>query len=417
MSYTPNLNDRNSEYYYGPDSTYKFAPSKPKPQKRPAVRSPLLIDDPELQGYGDLSVPRVPGQSSAARPGQGRMANLGEKYKQQEIDAGKKAEDFRPGAGLPGQQATGRAAAAPDGSGAKGTQTSPRQMTMDEANSLLSDGYKVVNPFSNTQLPDTSGSPYFGKADTPEYRSDAPADFYDGELASDLTTGSPFKQGDYTYEVPTNTNIEYLQTSGAPLIQTGGAVQASETTTEAEKQKYAKPPRRPRGERAGEMWDRKYGRMNQQPEPTESKGSGIDYKRRAAFFSGENVMQGMRNMDSMYGFKYAGGQYNMVNPNQGQEGEPDFVKMDKQDYRDFKNGKIKAEELKNRYMDRVGKSTDEPADAFTSPPNYTMTPGVDVKTAESQRPPIEVDTSKLSEPVEYESPSVKFKGSRDKYKK
>ena len=128
-------------------------------------------------------------------------------------------------------------------------------------------------------------------------------------------------------------------------------------------------------------------------------------------------MQGMRNMDSMYGFQFAGGQYNMVNPNQGQEGEPDFVKMDKQDYRDFKNGKIKAEELKNRYMKRVGKSTDEPADAFTSPPNYTMTPGVDVKTAESQRPAIEVDTSKLSEPVEYESPSVKFKGGRDKYKK
>jgi hypothetical protein len=311
--------------------------------------------------------PSVPGQSSAARPGQGRMSNLGPKYKQQEIDIGKKAEEFRPGAGFPGQQATGRGAGAPDGSGAKGTQTSPRQMTMDDANSLLSDGYKMTNPFSSTQLPDTSGSPYFGEAATPTYRSDALVDIYDSELSRDLTTGSPFVEGDYNFEIPTKTNIDYLQLSGAPLTQESGVVKASETTETAAQAPQSRIPKRPRGERAAAAWDRKYGRINQQPEPTESKGFSIDKARRDAFFSGENVMQGMKNMDSMYGFKYAGGQYNMVNPDKNKDTDPDFVKMDKQDYRDFKNKKIKAEELKSRYMERVGKSKDEPEDTSTSP--------------------------------------------------
>ena len=417
MSYTPNLSDKNSPYYYGVDSTYKPAPRKPKPQKRPAVRSPLLADDPELQGYGDLSVPSVPGQSSAPRPGQGRMANLGKDYKQQEIDAGKKAEAFRPGAGLPGQQATGRGAGAPDGSGAKGTQTSPRQMTMDEANSLLSGGYKVANPFSSTQLPDTSGSPYFGSGKTPTYRSDVPADMYDVELARDLTTGSPFAQGDYTYEIPTKTNIDYLQQSGAPLIQASGAVKASETTETAAQTPKSNIPKRPRGERAAAAWDRKYGRINQQPEPTESKGSGIDYARRAAFLDAPNSLQGLRRVEAQKELVYAGGQHNIVNPNAGQEGEPAFKKISKEDRDAYMGGRMTADQLKEKFVAKVSESADQPVDAFTSPPNYTMTPEVDVKTAESQRPAIEVDTSKLSEPVEYEAPTLSFKGGRDKYKK
>ena len=40
-------------------------------------------------------------------------------------------------------QATGRGAPAPDGGSGKGTQMSPRAMTMDEANELLTGGYKV----------------------------------------------------------------------------------------------------------------------------------------------------------------------------------------------------------------------------------------------------------------------------------
>ena len=295
-----------------------------------------------------------PGQSSDDLPGKGRMANLGPDYKQQELDAGKKAEDFRPGAGFPGQQSTGRTTAAPDGSGAKGTQTSPRQMTMDEANSLLTGGYKVQNPFSSTQLPDTSGSPYFGNGDTPEYRSDVPEDTYDVELASDMTTGSPFKQGDYKYVVPANTNIDYLQTSGAALLQTGGVVKASQNTESATEHPKSNIPKRPRGERAGAAWDRKYGRMNQQPEPTESKSPNIDYARRAAFLDAPNSMQGLRRVEAQKGMVYAGGQHNMVNPNAGKDGQSDFIKVEKSDRDAYMGNRMTAKELKDKYVKQIG---------------------------------------------------------------
>ena len=254
---------------------------------------------------------------------------------------------------------TGRGAGAPDGSGAQGTQTSPRQMTMDEANSLLTGGYKVKNPFSNTQLPDTNGSPYYGNGDTPEYRSDVPEDTYDVPLSRNLTDGSPFNTGDYTYEVPTNTNIEYLQQEGRPLIQSDGVVRAAESTVEAEQQKYAKPPKRPRGERAGEMWDRKYGRMNQQSEPTESKSPNIDYARRSAFLDAPNSMQGLRRVEAQKGVVYAGGQHSLVNPDGGQEGESAFVKLDKPDRDAYMGGRMTADELKNKFVKKVSDKEEE----------------------------------------------------------
>ena len=249
---------------------------------------------------------------------------------------------------------TGRGADAPDGSGAQGTQTSPRQMTMDEANSLLTGGYKVQNPFSSTQLPDTSGSPYFGNGDTPEYRSDVPEDTYDVELASDMTTGSPFKQGDYKYEVPANTNIDYLQTSGAALLQTGGVVKASQNTESATEHPKSNIPKRPRGGRQAEMWDRKYGRMNQQPEPTESKSPNIDYARRAAFLDAPNSMQGLRRVEAQKGMVYAGGQHNMVNPNAGKDGQSDFIKVEKSDRDAYMGNRMTAKELKDKYVKQIG---------------------------------------------------------------
>ena len=267
--------------------------------------------------------------------------------------------DPKTGARTDYEAGTGRGADAPDGSGAQGTQTSPRQMTMDEANSLLTGGYKVKNPFSNTQLPDTNGSPYYGNGDTPEYRSDVPEDTYDVPLSRNLTDGSPFNTGDYTYEVPTNTNIEYLQQEGRPLIQSDGVVRAAESTVEAEQQKYAKPPKRPRGERAGEMWDRKYGRMNQQSEPTESEGSGIDYARRSAFLDAPNSMQGLRRVEAQKGLVYAGGQHNLVNPNGGQEGESAFVKLDKPDRDAYMGGRMTADELKDKFVKKVSDEKEE----------------------------------------------------------
>ena len=427
MSYTPNLNDKNSEYYYGLDSTYKPRPRKPQPQKPPAVRRPLLTDDPELQGYGDLSVPSVPNQSASVRPSKGRMAKLGPKYKEQELEAGRQAEEFRPGAGFPGQSVeptytppgsgTGREEPAPDGGSARGTQTSPRQMTMDDANALLTGGYKVANPFSSTQLPDTSGSPYFGQGKSVEYRSDVPADTYNPKLSRDLTDGNPFVTGDIQYQIPTNTNIEYLQTEGSPKIPLSGAVKASEQTEAVRNPQKSRIPKRPRGGRQAEVWDRQYGRMNQEPEANETKGSGIDYKRRAAFLDAPGSMQGLRRVEAQKGMVYASGQHNIVNPNAGQDGEPAFKKLDKEDRDAYMGGRMTADEIKQKFVKKVSESKVDQGISYQAPPNYKMDPEIDVKTAQSQRPAIEIDTSSLSTPVEYEAPAVMFNKGRDKYKK
>ena len=287
------------------------------------------------------------------------MANLPATYKEDELAAGKAAETHRAGAGFPDQQSTGRGAAAPNGGDAKGTQTSPRQMTMDEANNLLTGGYKVKNPFSSTQLPDTNGSPYYGNGQTPEYRSDVPEDMYDMTLSADLTDGNPFVTGDYEYKIDPKTNIEFLQKQGSPLISASGVVQASEQTDDVREIGNSKIPVRPRGGRQAEMWDRKYGRMNQESEPTESKSPNIDYARRSAFLDAPNSMQGLRRVEAQKGVVYAGGQHSLVNPNGGQEGESAFVKLDKPDRDAYMGGRMTADELKNKFVKKVSDKEEE----------------------------------------------------------
>ena len=59
MGYTPNLNDPNSPYYYGTDSTYQVKPSKEKKKPaRPVISSELLANDPELMTQSQFNVGR-----------------------------------------------------------------------------------------------------------------------------------------------------------------------------------------------------------------------------------------------------------------------------------------------------------------------------------------------------------------------
>ena len=290
----------------------------------------------------------------------------------------------------------GRGAPAPNGGSGTGTQMSPRAMTMDEANELLTGGYKVNNPFSSTQLPDTSASPYFGKPDTPQYRSDVPADTYDVQLSTNLTDGSPFNTGDYNYEIPTNTNIEYLQTAGSPIIPVSGKVQAADSK---------ETPVDPKN--SGINWGAR----------TAADNSDEKMARRRAFLDADSSLQGLRRVEAQKGIVYAGGQHNMVNPNKGEEGQNDFVKISKEDRDAYMGGRQTAEQMREKYMQKVADSQQEEHDLTTAPPEYEMAPQVEVKTAQSQRPAIEVDTSVLTGGVDFEVPDVIFSKGRDKYKK
>ena len=334
----------------------------------------------------------------------GGMPNLPAEYTKEELDQGRIAEKHRAGAGFPGQQKdtskptppTGRDTPAPNGGSGTGTQMSGRAMTMDEANQLLTGGYKVNNPFSSTQLPDTSASPYFGKPDTPQYRSDVPADTYDVQLSTNLTDGSPFNTGDYNYEIPTNTNIEYLQTAGSPIIPVSGKVQAADSK---------ETPVDPKN--SGINWGAR----------TAADNSDEKMARRRAFLDADSSLQGLRRVEAQKGIVYAGGQHNMVNPNKGEEGQNDFVKISKEDRDAYMGGRQTAEQMREKYMQKVADSQQEEHDLTTAPPEYEMAPQVEVKTAQSQRPAIEVDTSVLTGGVDFEVPDVIFSKGRDKYKK
>jgi hypothetical protein len=401
MGYNPNLDDKNSPYYYGMDSTYKPASRKKTQQKRPAVASPLLANDPELQGYGLSQNPAAPAQpaknNSVVRMG-GKEYSMGDPKQKAAYETAQQAEltqqrgkspmaDIRGGNG---QKADGSGrfspppAPNPNGVEQTGTQMGPRSMTMDEANSLLSGGYKVMNPFSNTQLPDTSGSPYFGQGKTPQYRSDVPEDTYDVQLSRNLTDGSPFNTDGYTYEVPQKTNIEFLQQDGSPKIALSGAKQTAQQVDPGNKTTESSIPKRPRGERAGEMWDRKYGRMDQSTSTSETKGSGIDYARRAAFLDAPNSLQGLRRVEAQKGIVYAGAQHHMVNPNAGQEGQNDFIAISKGDRDSYMRGDQGAQDLKSKYVKGISESSKTTAesakkvsDAFQIDENQQPTSRID----------------------------------------
>ena len=126
MGYTPNLDDKNSPYYYGLDSTYKPAPPKaPKTKPRP-VPSPLLADDPELQGYGLFKkTPPTPQAPESTSP-------------------------------------TGRdePRTSPTGVPQTGTRTGPTPMKMEDLQQYLGKDVQIANPFLSNALPGTNDDGY-----------------------------------------------------------------------------------------------------------------------------------------------------------------------------------------------------------------------------------------------------------------
>ena len=167
MGYTPNLNDKNSEYYYGLDSTYKPPARKNTRTERKAVRSPLLKDDPELQGYGiELKTRSTaqPQQSSGSvvRMG-GKEYNMGDPKQKAAYEKAQKAElerqrgkskfaDIRGGDGLK-SSGNGRFAAPPtanpNGVEQTGTNTGFKGSGFAEANDMLAIGnyYQPIRRF------------------------------------------------------------------------------------------------------------------------------------------------------------------------------------------------------------------------------------------------------------------------------
>ena len=75
--------------------------------------------------------------------------------------------------------------------------------------------------------------------------------------------------------------------------------------------------------------------------------------RRRAFLDADSSMAGLKAVQAQKGIVYAGGQYNMINPNQGKEGENDFLKISKRDAQSYMRGRQGAAELKDKYVTEI----------------------------------------------------------------
>ena len=95
--------------------------------------------------------------------------------------------------------------------------------------------------------------------------------------------------------------------------------------------------------------------------PTSAKTNDINdpstwdekYARRRAFLDADDSMSGLKAVQAQKGIVYAGGQHNLVNPNAGQEGENDFIKIDRSDARAYMRGAQGAEDLKAKYVNEI----------------------------------------------------------------
>ena len=195
-----------------------------------------------------------------------------------------------------------------------GTQTSPAPMTMEDANSLLSGGYTVRDPFSSTQLPASSQSPYTNVgpvADGAEY----------GRMLEMQKPGAvggvgPIKDGEqYAKNIEAGEQLAVKPTDSGATSQNSGINWGARTAADNSDQKLA---------------------------------------RRRAFLDAEGSMQGLRRAEATQGIVYAGGQHHMVNPNKGKEGENDFVSIgDKDDVRGYKSGRLSAQDMKDKYVTKI----------------------------------------------------------------
>jgi hypothetical protein len=272
-------------------------------------------------------------QARKANP-EGTTRNFGEGYKEKELAAGQAAENSRAGAGFGGQTRV-----SPTGVVQTGTNTSPKPMTMDDANKLLTGGYTMNQQYASNQLPTTASSPYAGKGNAQIYNPD--------------TLHQHNNDVDY---VSLSKNLDEDK-SGVELATRNGAMKADY------KQMDVNP-----GEKAPEE---KINWANR----TMADNSDSKLARRRAFLDAEGSMQGLRRSEAVQGMTYAGGKHYIAD---GKGGDKLVEMGDKQDVRKYKSGEEGAREMRDKYVnaltskgDSVEYQTDAPAPLPDAVPHNT----------------------------------------------
>ena len=196
----------------------------------------------------------------------------------------------------------------------KGTSTSPKPMTMDDANKLLTGGYTMNQQYAGSQLPTTASSPYAGKSNAQIYNPD--------------TLHQHNSDVDY---LSLSKNMDESK-SGVELATRNGAMKADY------KQMDVNP-----GESAPEE---KINWANR----TMADNSDAKLARRRAFLDAEGSMQGLRRSEAVQGMTYAGGKHYIADG----KGGDNLVEMgNKDDVRTYKSGEEGARAMRDKYVNAL----------------------------------------------------------------
>ncbi len=199
-----------------------------------------------------------------------------------------------------------------------GTNTGPKPMTMDDANKILSGGYKIENPYSSNQLPTTASSPYAGKSNSQIYNQD--------------TLHQHNSDVDY---VKLSKDI-YGDQSGVELSTRNGGMKADY------KQMDVNPGQNVPEEKIN--WANR----------TMADNSDEKVRRRSAMLDGDvGIMQAMRNQEAIQGRVYAGGKHWQRNKDAGQEGQNDFVEISAKQANDRSYYRQSADEVFNNHLGKA----------------------------------------------------------------
>ena len=289
--------------------------------------------------YGALppSVNRNLGAYDSSVTLPGMTGKLPDDYKETEQTAGQTAETYRPGAGFGSEQRIDSR-----GNIQTGTNTSPKPMTMDDANKLLTGGYKMNQQYASNQLPYTQSSPYAGKGNAEIYNQETLLQHQQGPGSPDYVSLSKDIFGDRSgvanYERGKNMNVDYNQMDVNP------AQKVPEEVTN---------------------WANR----------TMADNSDAKLARRRAFLDGASgkkgdegfvgSMQALRRTEALQNMTYAGGKHYIGEGN----GSDKLIEVgDKQDVGRYKMSQEGAREIRDKYVnaltpkdDSVEYQTDAPA--------------------------------------------------------
>ena len=220
-----------------------------------------------------------------------------------------------------------------------GTQTSLSPMTMDDANKLLSGGYKINTRYAGNQLPYTESSPYAGKSN---------AEIYNPET---------LHQHDSDVDYVSLSKDIYKDQSGVELSTRNGGMKADY------KQMDVNP-----GESVPEE---KVNWANR----TMADNSDEKTRRRSAFLDAKGSMQGLRDSEAVQGISYRGGNHYIAD---GKGGDSLTKVENKDDMRTYKSGEEGARQIRDKYVnaltskgDSVEYQTDAPAPLPDAVPGNT----------------------------------------------